>query len=88
MSVSTVCLINHMIEMTTVTLERSCCICGYHIYCSILDLTIGEELLCNCEPTDDWDGYAIAVIKHEIVIGHFPHTFCAIVPCFFEEVVA
>ena len=71
--------------MTTVTLE-SWCIRGYHIYCSILDLTIVEELLCNCEPTDDWDGYAIAVIKDGIVIGHLPYTFWAFVPCFFEEV--
>ena len=62
--------------MTTVTLDRSCCICGYHIYCSILDLIIGEELLCKCEPADDWDKYAIAVIKDGIVIDHLPHTFC------------
>ena len=47
-----------MIEMIVVTLE-SCCIRGYHVYCNIWDVTIGEELLCDCEPSNEWDGYVI-----------------------------
>ena len=39
------------------TLERNCCVCGYHIYHSIWDLTVGEELLCKCELTNLHDRY-------------------------------
>ena len=38
------------------------------------------KLLCDHEPTNEWDGYAIAVIKDGIVMVTF-HTFA---PCFFE----
>ena len=54
----------------TSTLERSSCVCGFHIYCSVWDATIGEELLCECEPSNAQDRYTVAVIKDEIVIGN------------------
>ena len=57
------CLINDMIEMMMVTLERSCYIHGYHVYCNIWDVTIGEDLLCDCEPSNEWDQYVVVVIK-------------------------
>ena len=50
------------------TLKRNCCICGYHIYHSIWDRTVGEELLCKCELTDLHNRYAVAVIKDRNVI--------------------
>ena len=53
-------------EMTAVTLERSCCIRGYHVYCNIWDPKISEELLCDHK----LDEFAIAMIKDGIVIGH------------------
>ena len=34
------------------TLERNCCVCGYHVYHSIWDVTVGEELLCEHELTN------------------------------------
>ena len=34
-------------------------------------VTFGEEILCDCESSDDWDRYAIVVINDGIVIGHF-----------------
>ena len=52
-----------MIEMMMVTLERSSYIHGYHVYCNIWDVTIGEDLLCDCEPSNEWDGYVVVVIK-------------------------
>ena len=55
--------------MTVVTLERSCCVCDYHVYCSIRYSTTGKVLLCDCERTDEQDGYAIAIIKDGTVIG-------------------
>ena len=65
-------LINHVIDMMAVTLERSYCLCGYHVYFSLSDL------LCEHEPTNKQDGYAIAahveVIKNGIVIGHLLQT--------------
>ena len=59
-----------MIEMTVVTLERSRCVCVHHVHCSIWYSPTGKELLCDSEPTDEQDEYAIAVIKDETVIGH------------------
>ena len=56
------CLINHMIEIMVVTLGRSSCIHGYHVYCNIWDVTIGEVLLCDREPSNEWDGYDVVVI--------------------------
>ena len=52
--------------MTAVALERSCCICGYHVYCNIWDSKISEELLCDHK----LDEFAIAMIKNGIVIDH------------------
>ena len=60
----------------------------YHVCCSIWDSKIGKELLHNCEPTEEWDGYAVAIIKDGIMVGHLLQTFCAFIPCFFEQVEA
>ena len=51
-----------MIEIMVVTLESSY-IHGYHVYCNIWDVTIGEDLLCDREPSNEWDGYVVVVIK-------------------------
>ena len=56
--------------MTVVTLESRCCVCVHHVHCSIWCFTTGKELLCDSEPTDEQDKYAIAVIKDGTVIGH------------------
>ena len=54
------------------TLKRNCGICGYHVYHSICDVTVGEELLCERELTNLHDRYAVAarvaVIKNGNVI--------------------
>ena len=80
---------DHVIEMTEVsaelsTLERNYCIRGYHIYHSIWDVTVGEELLCERELTNLHDRYAIAVVKDRNVIGHLLRKISRV--CSFEEV--
>ena len=66
------------------TLERNCCICGSHIYHSIWDSTVGEELLCKRELTNLHDRYVIVVVKDRNVIGHLLQKISHV--CSFEEV--
>ena len=67
------------------TLERNCCVCGYHIYHSIWDVTVGEELLCERKLTNLHDRYAIAVIKDENVIGHLPQKISCVCSLFLQR---
>ena len=32
-------------------LRRPCCILGYHVYSTVWEAAIGEELVCNGSPT-------------------------------------
>ena len=48
-----------MIEIMAGTLERSRCVCGYHVYSSIWDATVGEELLCERELSNERDRYTV-----------------------------
>ena len=58
--------------MAVDTLERECCIRGYHVYKHIWEAAIGEELDCRREPDNPNDRYAVAVVKSETVVGHLP----------------
>lgn len=69
----------------TSTLERNCCVRGYHVYHSIWDATVGEELLCEREPTNERDRYAVAVIKDGVVIGHLPRKISRICSLFLRR---
>ena len=46
--------------------------CGYHIYISIWDAVIGEELPCERETGNKRDRYVVAVITAGETVGHFP----------------
>ena len=50
----------------------SSCERGYHVYYSIWDISIGEQLECAREPLNDSDRYAAAVIKDSVTIGDLP----------------
>ena len=50
------------------TLERNCCVRGYHVYHSIWDVMVGEEFLCECELANLHDRYVVAVIEGGNVI--------------------
>ena len=52
--------------------EKNSCVRGYHIYISIWDAVIGEELPCERETGNERDRYAVAVIKAGATIGHLP----------------
>ena len=54
------------------TIEKECCVRGYHIYKNIWDTSIGEELACQREPSNGVNRYAVAVIKYDAVVGHLP----------------
>ena len=44
----------------------------YHVYSRIWDAAVGERLECAREPLNDSDRYAVAIIKHSVIIGHLP----------------
>ena len=52
----------------------SSCIRGYHIYGTEWTAVLGEELLCEREPSNVVDRYAVAVKKHGsgVIVGHLP----------------
>ena len=45
------------------TLERECCVLGYHIYAHIWEAAVGEVLDCRLEPDNAIDVYSIS---HEL----------------------
>ena len=45
---------------------------GYHIYKDIWTAMIGEDLLCEREPFNVVDRYAVAVLKDDTIVGHIP----------------
>jgi hypothetical protein len=49
------------------------CLRGHHIYKKIWTPTIGEELLCQREPTNMTDRYAVSITKGSTVVGHLPN---------------
>ena len=52
--------------------ERPCCIRGYHVYQEVWVAAVGEELVCEREPDNSHDRYAVAVKRTGIIIGHLP----------------
>ena len=52
--------------------EISSCVRGYHVYRTIWDAAIGEDLMCEREPSNEHDRYAVAIKKDGVVIGHLP----------------
>jgi len=46
---------------------------GHHKYKEIWTPVIGEELTCAIEDGNEWDPYAVAIIKVRTVVGHVQH---------------
>ena len=55
------------------TCERNSCVRGYHVYKDIWDAVIGEELVCEREPDNRSNRYAVAIRKDGIIIGYLPY---------------
>ena len=47
--------------------EREFCIRGYYVYKDIWDAAVGKELLCEREPLNAQDRYAVAVKRGGII---------------------
>ena len=62
--------------------EMESCICGYHVYKNLWDASIGEDILCEREPLNDADRYAVAVLKDDTVVGHIPRKISRICSLF------
>ena len=45
--------------------EGNCCIRGYHVYKEVWEAAVGESLVCEREPKNASDRYAVAV-KEEL----------------------
>ena len=43
--------------------EGNCCIQGYHVYKEVWEAAVGESLVCEREPKNASDQYAVAVKK-------------------------
>ena len=51
--------------------ERNC-IRGYHVYKKVWAATVGEALMCEREPKNSSDRYAVAVKNEGTIIEHLP----------------
>ena len=68
------------LEMDTV--ERECCVRGYHIYSHIWEASVGEVLDCRCEPDNANDRYAKAVVKRDTIVVYLPRKLSRILLLF------
>ena len=64
------------------TYERASCVRGFHVYFTIWHVVNGEELICEREPSNRRDRYAVAVIKDDDIIGHLPRNISRICSLF------
>ena len=64
------------------TLERECCVRGYHVYAHIWEAAVGEVLDCRREPENANDRYAMAVVKSDTIVGHLPRKLSRILSLF------
>ena len=51
--------------------EEASCIRRYHLYQSILTAVVGESLVCEREPSNSSDRYAMAVLKNDVAIKEY-----------------
>ena len=54
------------------TFDTISCICGHHVCKNVWTLTLGDELECRREGDNDFDRYAVALLRRGVVVGHLP----------------
>ena len=59
---------------------------GYHVYQTMWEAAICEELPCKAEGGNCSDRFAVAVVKDGIVVGHVPRIFSAACTIFLKRV--
>jgi hypothetical protein len=52
------------------TIEGDSCVRGHHVYNRIWTSTLGEELQCVTEDSNDNDPYTVALMKWNDIFGH------------------
>ena len=62
--------------------EEDSCIRGYHLYQAIWTAVVGECLVCQREPLNSSDRYAMAVMKDDVVVGHLPRHLSRVLSLF------
>ena len=71
--------------MEQLELETASCIRGYHQYKDIWQAAVSEELLCEREPRNSHDHYAVAVKRVGIIVGHLPRSLSRICSLFLRR---
>ena len=59
------------------TIEVASCVRGHHVYDRIWTSTLGEELQCVTEDSNNNDPYPVAVMKRDDIVGHVPRRISA-----------
>lgn len=77
-------LLNTCASMASTFLTTSC-IRGHHVYKSVWTPTLGEELECRREGDNNFDGYAVAVLRRGVVVGHIPRKISALSSIFLQR---
>ena len=65
-------LLNTCVYTCASTFDTTSCTNGHHVYKSVWTLTLGDELECRKERDNDFDQYAVAVLRRGVVVGHLP----------------
>ena len=68
-------------EFSTDTVIR-----GHHIYKEIWVPVIGECVQCKIEPGNDHNLYAVAMRKHDRIVGHVPRTISTLCHLFLSSI--
>ena len=64
--------------------ERNC-ICGYHVYKKLWAAMVRELLVCEREPKNSFDRYAVAMKNEGIIIEHLPQKLSRLCSLFLRQ---
>ena len=67
------------------TFEMESMIRGYHVYQTVWEAQIGEELFCVPERDNVRDPYAVAVQKSSRTVGHIPKNISTLCSLFLQR---
>ena len=67
------------------TYEVRSCVRGHHVFKSVWNPIIGQQLVCKRETNNPTDVYAVAVMRGSTVVGHVPRKISAACARFLER---
>ena len=62
--------------------EEESCLHGYHLYQNIWTTEVGKSLICEREPLNSIDKYALVVLEENVVVSHLPRQLSRILSLF------